>query len=96
MTSDSAKNVAAWCGAELLTQPEPAVTGYIPREHQADASGTPVLKVPNINGPVIACYTDWVIKTEDGRFSVMSNKDFLHEFRFIKTPKPISFPEGVR
>ena len=79
VTNDSAKNVAKWCGGEAFR--ESGRSGYIPDTSSA------VLSVPNLSGPVVAYLSDWVVKTEDGRFQVMTNKDFAREFRFrVITP----------
>lgn len=88
---ETLKEVAAWCGGEVLTYGDEEPRGYI-----RPTTSEPVLKVPNVDGPLTAQYTEWVIKTEDGRFKVVPNKDFAKEFLYIKEQPTLNIPEGVR
>ena len=81
---ENVKDVAKWCGGEALRV---ASSGYIKAENQ------PALKVPSLGEPITVWLGEWLVKDEDGRYSVMDNREFTTEFEFDKDRQSFSLPQ---
>lgn len=88
LTDENVRSVAKWCGGEAIPDTS---SGYVRREG-------PLLKLPTLNEfPMDAYSGNWVVKDEDGRFSIMENKIFIEEYEVNdQRSKSISFPEEER
>lgn len=50
-----------------------------------------MLHIPNsLKGIVVATVGDWVMKSEDGKFDRMTNKEFIDLYEFVKTEPPVT------
>lgn len=65
----SLESVAIWCGGDIL---------------QTKDVNSPVLVIPTTNGGVYALFTDWVVKTEDGKFHRLADSIFKSNYQFDK------------
>lgn len=80
---ENVKTVAKWCGGEAIRFES---NGYIRAEHKA------ALRVPQLGEPLTVWLGEWLIKDEDGRYSVMDNKEFTTEFEFDKDRQNSGLP----
>lgn len=81
----NAKVVAKWCGGEAFR-----VTSNKYVENQTD----PLLRVPTLEGPLSVYSGEWLVKDEDGRYSVMDNKSFVTEYEYDKAKTTSSLPQS--
>ena len=70
---ENVKTVAKWCGGEAFR---------IGTDKYIKPAPEPGLRVPSLGDPIQVWLGEWLIKDEDGRFSVMSNKEFMEEYEF--------------
>ena len=92
VTTDNVRDVAKWCGGEELKTPSAMGERYVAQPLH------PILNIPTLTEfPLQAYHGNWVVKGEDGKFSIMENKIFVEEYEVNPDRNPtISFPEGVR
>lgn len=71
---DNVRMVAKWCGGIELEATKPQ--GYI-----RTPEDLPVLKIVHIlAGEIYGSHGDWVVKDEDGRFTIIPNAIFTDEY----------------
>lgn len=96
LTRENARELAKWCGGEVIARDESYVESYTAGFSRTVATDS-TLHIPSLlDGPTPAYVGDWIVKDEDGRFSVILNEVFVDEYELKRPPRPDVYPLNER